>query len=175
MKYLVIELSTFNNSLEESPPKKRKIDSSQANRFIVVSEDEEKIEVDQSNSKAADEKTPTESKDDKTIDTAESKDQEKPAASSSTLPASSALGSIKIDLIKDIESHIEIIYECLDELNETINASGSNSSQNKAAPSEKLASSEAASQEPENAVKESTEVDSEKSDDHAAQNESKNE
>ena len=131
--------------------------------------------MEQSNSKPADEKTPTESKDDKAVDASESKDQEKPAASSSILPASSALGSIKIDLIKDIESHIEIIYECLDELNETINASGSNSSQNKAASSEVVATSETASQESDNIVKESTEVDGEKSDDHAAQNESKNE
>jgi hypothetical protein len=100
------------------------------------------------------------------------KEHEKPSTSSAAAP-NPALTSTKIDLIKDIESHIEIIYECLDELNETVNAASS--SQNKSSSGELPATSDVSSQESETkTVTEPPEADDDKND-HAAQNESKNE
>jgi hypothetical protein len=155
---------------EESPPKKRKIDSTQVNKSS--SGDEEKIEVDQPPTKPEnDETSPTEPKDDQTPDATELKEHEKPSTSAAAAP-NPALTST-IDLIKDIESHIEIIYECLDELNETVNAASS--SQNKSSSGELLATSDVSSQESETkTVTEPPEADDDKND-HAAQNESKNE
>lgn len=122
------------------------------------------------------EKVVTEPKEEQNNDnSSESKESEKPASSSAAPSASSVLTLTKNDLIKDIESHIEIIYECLDELNESVNATGSSSSQNKTASSEPPTPSEISSQDSEKTVKEMTEVDGETSNDHAAQNESKNE
>lgn len=57
----------------------------------------------------------------------EPKETDKNASTSSAPPApASTVLSSRSDLIKDIESHIEIIYECLDELNESaVNTGGS--------------------------------------------------
>lgn len=137
---------------------------------------EEKIEIDQpAATEVKEEKAVAEPKDEQNNEISEAKEPEKLATSSAASSATTVLTTTKIDLIKDIESHIEIIYECLDELNETVNATGSSSSQNKTALIEIPASLELSSQEAEKTVKETTEIDGETSNDHAAQNESKNE
>lgn len=105
----------------------------------------------------------------------------KEAATTSTAPAagpSVTLTSTRNDLIKDIESHIEIIYECLDELNETaMNTTGSGVSLNKTTSNELITiSSETSSQETEKTLNETIENDDAKSgNDTTAQDESKNE
>lgn len=71
-------------------------------------------------------RTPADKKEDAKCENPEPKDDEKPATTSA-MDHSLLLTSTRNDLIKDIESHIEIIYECLDELNDT----GSTSSTNK--------------------------------------------
>lgn len=87
---------------------------------------EEKVEADGSADENCD-KPPADKKEEATkSDNAEPKDEEKPAMAPA-LEHSVLLSSTRNDLIKDIESHIEIIYECLDELNDT----GSTSSTNK--------------------------------------------
>lgn len=72
-------------------------------------------------------KTPVEKKGEATkCENPEPKDDDKPPTTSA-IDHSLLLTTTRNDLIKDIESHIEIIYECLDELNDT----GSTSSANK--------------------------------------------
>lgn len=124
-------------------------------------------------SETKDEKVPSEPKQEAKNESESAKDPEKIASTSSAPPVVSeisALVSTRNDLIKDIESHIEIIYECLDELNDT----GTSSAQ-KAALSEQMVVSEASSQEAEKTVKETIENDGEKVKDLPAHDESKNE
>lgn len=111
-----------------------------------------------------DEKGPSEPKDEVKAEAESAKEPEK-IASTSSASDSSPLVSTRNDLIKDIESHIEIIYECLDELNDT----GTSSTLNKTAPIELTTSSEASSQEADKTVKEMTEIDGEKANDLPAQ------
>lgn len=94
------------------------------------------------------------------------------AAIPSTSATDLVLTSSRNELLKDIESHIEIIYECLDELNET----GSSSSLNKTISSDVITiSSEVSSQETEITVKDATEDGKEQVVDPPAQEESKTE
>lgn len=136
---------------EESPPKKRRIEAAQV---IKLSQPEEKTESEPATSKEPDEIVPT-----------ESKEESKETATTSTttvLAQPSILVASRNDLIKDIESHIEIIYECLDELNE----SGSSSMLNKTPSIEPMSiSSENSSIDTENTVKDATETGDEKAND----------
>lgn len=124
-----------------------------------------------------DEKNVSEPKEDVKSESEAAKEPEKVASTSTAPPVvsePSTLVSTRNDLIKDIESHIEIIYECLDELNDT----GTSSSLNKTAPNEltTIASdaSDASSQEMEKTVEETTENDGEIANDLPAHDESKN-
>lgn len=107
-------------SIAESPPKKRKLDSS-------TEDDDNKEEAKIVSEEAA---TPGTSKDEASNKVAESPEEDKKeqneskeddidgkpldvAAVSST--SSSDPFTQRMDLIKDIESHIEIIFECLDD------------------------------------------------------------
>lgn len=122
-----------------------------------------------------DEKNVSELKEDAKSESEAAKEPEKVASTSTAPPVvsePSTLVSTRNDLIKDIESHIEIIYECLDELNDT----GTSSTLNKTAPNElTTVASDASSQEAEKTVKETTENDGEKANDLPAHDESKNE
>lgn len=111
------------HSLEESPPKKRRLDSCSSGKVIT----EEKMQIEEIGSKEViTENAEDEPKEEAKIDN-EPKEIEKKASTSSAPPApTSTILSSRSDLIKDIESHIEIIYECLDELNESaVNTGGS--------------------------------------------------
>lgn len=110
--------------LEESPPKKRRLDTPQLNSSSSATE--EKAEADMSTDENGD-KTPADKKEEAKTENPEPKDDEKTPATTSATDHSLLLTSTRNDLIKDIESHIEIIYECLDELNDT----GSTSSTSK--------------------------------------------
>lgn len=141
---------------EESPPKKRKIDAAQVNN--TNQSGDEKMEPESpAKLEEVEEKPSTESKEEEKSEN-ESKEAEKPAEIA-TPPApgpSSTLASSRNDLIKDIESHIEIIYECLDELNDT----GASSSLNKTSSSDVITlSSETSSQEADKTVNETTKED----------------
>lgn len=130
---------------------------------------EEKTETDQPPaSKESNEVTPTESKEELKCDDDESKEVNKSATTSSAAPVlapPSILAASRNDLIKDIESHIEIIYECLDELNE----SGSSSMLNKTSSNEPISiSSETSTLDTENTVKEATATDGDKADESIA-------
>lgn len=159
--------------IEESPPKKRKLDAAQVNKNSQAVDEKPEAEATASND-TIEEKPASEVKDETNAET-ESKESEK----SKTIPTGSlasgsntALPSSRSDLIKDIESHIEIIYECLDELNET----GSSSSVSKAASNDIITiSSEASSQEAERSLTESTTNEGETAIDPPAHDESKNE
>lgn len=158
-------------SLEESPPKKRKLDAAQVNKNSQAAD--EKPEADPTiNEDTKKEKVVTELKDEAKSES-ESKEPEKAkTASTSASGSNTALTASRNDLIKDIESHIEIIYECLDELNET----GPSSSANKTASNEVITlSSETSSQEAEKSFTETTENDGETANDPQAHDESKNE
>lgn len=160
------------SSTEESPPKKRKIDAVQEVKANNVNQPEdEKMEPDSpTKSDEAEEKPPTEPKEVEKIEN-ESKEAEKqaPVVTSSAPGSSNALTSTRSDLIKDIESHIEIIYECLDELNET----GATSALNKTSSSDVITlSSETSSQDADKTVNEATD-DGGTSKDPPAQEESK--
>lgn len=159
------------SSSEESPPKKRRIDATQLNKTNQVIEEKSETPAEPpTTSEEKDEKVPLEVKEEVKIE-AEVKESEKAAAvavttslTSVTTSSTSTLVSTRNDLIKDIESHIEIIYECLDELNE----SGSTSSVNKAAGSETTDPSDTLNQE---APSEDSEA---KPSDTTAQDESRN-
>jgi hypothetical protein len=160
------------SSTEESPPKKRKIDAVQEVKANNVNQPEdEKMEPDSpTKSDETEEKPPTEPKEVEKIEN-ESKEAEKqaPVVTSSAPGSSNALTSTRSDLIKDIESHIEIIYECLDELNET----GATSALNKTSSSDVITlSSETSSQDADKTVNEATD-DGGTSKDPPAQEESK--
>lgn len=123
---------------EESPPKKRKLEAPPSKTNQTV---EEKDEAEAANKiETKDEKPLTEPSDETKVES-----DAKEATTSTATVATTA--SSRNDLIKDIESHIEIIYECLDELNETaINTTGSGStSMSKTTSSELMVSSEASS------------------------------
>jgi hypothetical protein len=156
---------------EESPPKKRKIDVEPLSN-TNQSEDEKMEPESSTKPDESEEKPSTELKEDDKSEN-ESKEPEKPIVAV-TPPApgpSNALITSRNDLIKDIESHIEIIYECLDELNET----GASSSLNKTTSSEIITlSSETSSQEADKTVNETTD-DGGTSMDPPAQEESKTE
>lgn len=139
---------------------------------------EEKSETEQPVSKEPeiDEIVPTTSKEElKGGDVEESKEVKATTSSTaSVLAPPLILAATRNDLIKDIESHIEIIYECLDELNE----SGSSSTLNRTTSSNEpiSISSETSSLDTDNTVKDATEMDGEKANDSTtAPEESKNE
>ena len=167
----------FRSLSEESPPKKRRLDGLvvvQVNKSNL-STVEEKPEAEHSTADKdkSEEKAPENSKEKPENEKSESMDEEKPPAATSTLD-NSLLSSSRNDLIKDIESHIEIIYECLDELNET----GSTSSTNKTTATNDVItiSSETSSQENDKSLNETqSEKEEEKPEKSAAQDESKNE
>lgn len=159
---------------EEIPPKKRKLDAGQGNKSNSVSEDKADVEESGNGSKETpDEAVATESKDEGKSDNEESKESEKTKPAPNVPSTSSSnVTSSRSDLIKDIESHIEIIYECLDELNET----GSSSSANKTTSNDIITlSSETSSQEADKSLIEGTENDGEMTNDPPAHDESKNE
>lgn len=166
-----VKLLISESFTEESPPKKRKIDSNvvQPNNASPVPEEKAETEPPMSSEEKKEEEIATESKEEPKSENEEMKDAEKPATASTAPSAStSILTTSRNDLIKDIESHIEIIYECLDELNDA----GLGSSLNKTTSSEATPpTSETPSQDTEKAVKEAAENDGET----AAHNESKNE
>lgn len=127
MRNRLTNKTNFYFSTEESPPKKRRLDSgpiSKGNASI-----EESKETEPSCSKDVIEDKATEEAKEEARNENELKEIDKNATTSAAPPVSappSAITSTRSDLIKDIESHIEIIYECLDELNETaVNTSGS--------------------------------------------------
>ena len=160
---------------EESPPKKRKLDEgTQINKSNQANE--EKIEIEPvMTEETSEEKVSTDPKEEAKSES-ESKETETAKASSVTPSASGSsttLTTSRNDLIKDIESHIEIIYECLDELNET----GPSSSANKTSSNEIITiSSEASSHEADKSLTEATENDCESvNDPPPAHDESKNE
>lgn len=184
-KDFVIEAEALSSSVEknqssseESPPKKRRIDAAQVNKtHQVVEEKTDSPDEPPTTTDAKDETTLVEAKEEvKSEGELKENLPEKPAATTTITPtaacSSSALVSTRNDLIKDIESHIEIIYECLDELNE----SGSTSSANKTVSIEPIsATTETSSQEGDKPVKETTENSETKATDPPAQDESKNE
>lgn len=145
---------------EESPPKKRKIDeATQMNKNNQATE--EKIETEPAvTEEATEEKVSTEPKEEakSEIELKESETAKTSSVTPSASGSSTALTASRNDLIKDIESHIEIIYECLDELNET----GTSSSVNKTSSNEIITiSSETSSQEADKSLTEATENDGE--------------
>ncbi|CRK95387.1 CLUMA_CG008902, isoform A [Clunio marinus] len=154
---------------EESPPKKRKIDgapcSKNVDKSISTSTDEKNEQVTNA------------SNDNMKIE--ESSNECEKGTKENENSATTSLAQTKAQTTNDIESHIEIIYECLDELNEaSVNTTGSNStSSNKTITNDTiLISSETSSQENIETANESAEIGDVKSNDPtAAQNESKNE
>jgi ubiquitin carboxyl-terminal hydrolase 34 len=134
--------------------------------------EDEKMEADSpTKTEEAEEKPPTEPKEDEKSEN-ESKDAEKqsPVVTPPAPGPSNSLTSTRNDLIKDIESHIEIIYECLDELNET----GASSSLNKTSSSDVITiSSETSSQDVEKTVNEVADDGGSSGKDPPAQEESK--
>jgi len=160
---------------EESPPKRRKLDATQANKSSQGAD--EKLETEETASKdTTEDKEMEEPNADEAKSESESKETEKAKASSAAPIASGSnlpLTSSRNDLIKDIESHIEIIYECLDELNET----GPSSSVSKTASNEIItlsSSQETESQEADKSLTESVMNDGETANDPPAQDESRN-
>lgn len=136
---------------------------------------DDKTESEQSVSKEPekDETVPTTSKEEPKGEAEESKEVDKAATTTPALAPPSILAASRNDLIKDIESHIEIIYECLDELNE----SASSSTLNKTSSNEPISiSSETSSLETDNTVRDATETNDEKANESTTTpDESKNE
>lgn len=152
--------------LEESPPKKRRIDTPQLNTSSSTAE--EKADAEMSTDENGD-KTPADKKEEAKIENPEPKDDEK-LATTSTMDHSLLLTSTRNELIKDIESHIEIIYECLDELNDA----GSTSSTNKTPAADTVTEAPGPETEKNEGESEKTEEAAD-ADESAAPKESKNE
>lgn len=115
-------------------------------------------------------KTPADKKEEAKSENPEPKDDDKPPATTSTVDHSLLLTTTRNDLIKDIESHIEIIYECLDELNDT----GSTSSTNKTPAADAVTEPPGAEAEKNDGEPQKTE-EAANADESAAPKESKNE
>lgn len=103
--------------MEPTPPNKTNSTPDDQNNEVETKPTEESIE-------------------EKADENSEPKENERAATTSACIEPSLLLSSSRNDLIKDIESHIEIIYECLDDLNDT----GSTSSVNKTQSSEAIIS-----------------------------------
>lgn len=128
--------------VEESPPKKRKLDTSRTDEEAMQVDpkpvvkamefqEDEKMEKDECmEKKECSEKDVTKEMEIKPESIASTSSAPQPMTKQ-TISLASLAAACKNDLIKDIESHIEIIFECLDdELDENIIISSTASSAN---------------------------------------------
>ena len=131
--------------VEESPPKKRKLDTSRTDedtsvmmqidskpvvRAMEFQEDEKMEKDERMEKKDSSEKDVMKEIDIKPESIASTSSAPQPMTKQ-TISLASLAAACKNDLIKDIESHIEIIFECLDdELDENIIISSTASSAN---------------------------------------------